>query len=921
MKYILVTYGAGDLLDHIFNAIAALVNGKSGNLYQPLMRIGLILGLFWATISNLFSNQLRIISHWFLPTYLVLILFFAPTVTLIIKDPTSHQPPHVVDNVPFGLGMLAGTVSKIGDSLTRKIETNFSLPDDFKYHKTGSMMASNLIAESRMFKVTNHEVAETMKEFVNQCVVYDALMGKKYTLDELRKTDDIWKLVKENPSPARSFTFKSPDRNERAKIFTCSQGIIEIEKMLSQEVSNAFTTFGNKIFGIHENELSSGSLNPGQLLKQYLPGAFEHLTNWSKSASEVMKQQILIRSVVDAIESKSVALGNAPDFAVRRAYLQQRSNHETIGGVAGYTLIAMKNVIEALIYASFIFIIPLAMLPLGWRFVGQWITLLVWVQMWPPLYAILNYIMNVTARHQSMGITALVNGHGVTIANSVGLTNLNADMAAMAGFLTLSVHMLSYALVKGGASSFVSLASHLGGSTQAASSRAAEDLVSGNYNFGNLSDGNIQASNATFAQENWSPSYSSGSFSQNDGLIARTSSADGSQVISVANSNLRSSLKVSESLGSSYLQQANMAATASENAMVSAAESLGSAYNDYLEFGKHQSQQQSMNQSHSLNENTAVSKDAQEAYQLAEKFAKDNHLSVKDAAQLMGAVNVGGSVDLKFLRFGADVNERIYTEAGRNEMFQKAKDFSEQHHFNERFSNAVQATKEDRLGTSDDEGKRYAEGMRSSYDQSQQYRDEASVQLQKSKSYADSASFVQQNSGMIESSLNQEFVDTLPTLPLPGQSTPMGRREAEIILSSRPELAMAYGKRFVEKKMQELPNYLVNHPIQSMEGVGTAFESSKVSISPSVSSYNEKVQKVGETSGFGQEFFKDKNLKEKVGNLMQEQDQKINSMEEHTKQQGKTHKNKVEEGKDQSILTEQLSSVSSLLGSINIKKE
>src|SRR3546814_8098090 len=148
-----------------------------------------------------------------------------------------------------------------------------------------------------------------MKEFVNQCVVYDALMGKKYTLDELRKTDVIWKLVKERPSPARSFTFKSPDPNERAKILTCAKGVPEIEKMLIQEVSNAFTTFGNKIFGIKQDKLFSGepTINPGKLLKQYLPGAFDHLANWSKSASEVMKQQILIHSVVDAIESKSVA--------------------------------------------------------------------------------------------------------------------------------------------------------------------------------------------------------------------------------------------------------------------------------------------------------------------------------------------------------------------------------------------------------------------------------------------------------------------------------------------------------------------------------------------------------------------------------------------------------------------------------------
>lgn len=625
-----------------------------------------------------------------------------------------------------------------------------------------------------------------------------------------------------------------------------------------------------------------------------------------------MKQQILIHSVVDSIESKSEALGNAPNFAVKKAYLQQRANHQTIGGMAGYTLIAMKNVIEALVYASFIFIIPLAMLPMGWRYVGQWITLLVWVQMWPPLYAILNYIMNVAARSQSMGMTALAYGQGVSIVNSVGLSNLNADMAAMAGFLTLSVHVLSYALIKGGAASFVGMASHLSGPTQAASSRAAEDLVSGNYSFGNISDGNIQASNATFAQENWSPSYSSGSFSQNDGLIARTSSADGSQILSVANSNLRSSIKISESLGSSYSQQANTAAAASENAMASSAKSLGSAYNDYLEFGKHQSQQQSFNQSHSVNENTAESRDAQEAYQLAEKFAKDNHLTTGQTAQLMGAVNAGVSTDgltkpklFNFLKLGAGLEERFSSEADCKQLFQKAKDFSEQHHFNERFSNAIQAAKEDRLSSGDDEGKRYAEGMRSSYDESRQYRDEASAQLQKSKSFADSASFIKQNSGIIETNLNQEFVEWLSNSSLPGQKTPMGWREAEIILSSRPELAMAYANRFIEEKMQDLPNYLASHPVQSMADVGNSYAASKADVSSTAPSYDEKVRKAGEAAGFGDGFFNDKNVKNKVENQMQEQGRQITSMEEHIKGEGGVFKDKVEEGRDKSIFFEQ----------------
>lgn len=123
--------------------------------------------------------------------YVALTLFFAPTCRVHIHDAISHER-FTVANVPWGLGLVAGTLSQMGDVLTREIEKTFSLPDDLKYHKTGAVMASNLIAQSRTFQVTNADLAETLRSFMNQCVVYDALLGKKYTLDDLRKTPDIW---------------------------------------------------------------------------------------------------------------------------------------------------------------------------------------------------------------------------------------------------------------------------------------------------------------------------------------------------------------------------------------------------------------------------------------------------------------------------------------------------------------------------------------------------------------------------------------------------------------------------------------------------------------------------------------------------------------------------------------------------------
>ena len=190
MTFTVITYGAGEVLHQTFNAIAALINSDTGTLYQPLVRLGLIIGLVWATAAMVYGDRAKFIHHWLVLFYLALSLFFAPSCRVHIHDPTTSAR-FSVDNVPWGLAMVAGTFSQIGDVITREVEKTFSLPDDLKYHKTGAVMASNLIAGSKMVHITNLELAETLKSFMNNCVIYDALMGRKYTLNDLQNSPDI----------------------------------------------------------------------------------------------------------------------------------------------------------------------------------------------------------------------------------------------------------------------------------------------------------------------------------------------------------------------------------------------------------------------------------------------------------------------------------------------------------------------------------------------------------------------------------------------------------------------------------------------------------------------------------------------------------------------------------------------------------
>lgn len=865
MTYTLVSYGAGEVLEATFNAIAALLNSKTGSLYNPLVRFALLIGLGWATATMVYGDQARFIKKWVVPLFLILTLFFAPTCMVHIHDPvTGHH--YSVDNVPWGLGAVAGIISQTGDKITKEIEKTFSLPDDLKYHKTGAVMASHLIANARTFHITNTDLADTMRSFVNQCVIYDALIGRKYTIHDLKNTSDIWKLVSENPSPARSFTYKPPGKGQQAQIVTCARGVSLLDGLLKQDMKNAFHLFESKILKRYPppNRSERAKAMTGMQLKQYLPLAFDYMTHLSKSAEDYMMQQMMIYAVVDSIETKSTALGNAPNFAVRKAYLQQRAHQETVAGIAAQKLIAMKNVMEALIYVAFIFILPMALVPSGWQFISRWIGLVMWIQLWAPLYAVLNFIMNISIRAKGIGMLSSADGSGVTIANSIGFMNLHADMAAQAGFMSLAVGSLSYALVKGGAASLAHLVSNVSGPASSAAASATESLMSGNYSFGNVSQGTVQAYNQTFGQQNHSPSYASGSFNQNDGVINRTTSTDGNHIINVANSNLRSSLNFSESLSNSYSEQASKAQQMAENKMIAAAQAEADHNRNVIDFSSHRAQQISDSDSFSTGETASTNQAFTKLDSLVNRFAQDHNVSKEIASQMIASASAKVETGVGFKLFGNGASANFSMGATRQftgsefekDLFSKAQDYTKQSNFQEALNQASQAARDTRYSELSDEGKRLTSGINASYEQSSQYRNEANASLQKSESFSQMASWTKQNAGSINASLNQEYVNWLQAQSLPNSSGSMGIREAETIVASRPELDQQYQQRFMAQKLNQVEDYQSSNGLPSSSAdVRTSFDQAANTIKNSTSSNSLDYEtRHAENQGLGDEF-------------------------------------------------------------------
>lgn len=540
-------------------------------------------------------------------------------------------------------------------------------------------------------------------------------------------------------------------------------------------------------------------INPKTEFYQYLPLAYQQLGNISKGATDIIKQQMMIYSIVDGVEKNSTALGNAPNFAARRAYLQQRSTYETLGAMAGETLPIMKAVLEAIIYSFFLFVIPLSLMPSGYKYLITWAQGVLWLQMWAPLYAILNYIMTIAASSKTLAAMSISNAQGITIASSIGVTNANADIAAMAGYLAMSVPFLSIALVKG-VGSFVHMASHLGNISQGAASAAAGEVTSGNLSFDNISEGNSQISNSHMLQHSNPASYKANSFQMMDGRSEITTMSDGSQVSNYATSSLPVSVNLAQARSNQLSQMSSESYQNGLNLSEASSSNLSSASRSMISLSDTISKLESSGDTANLGISSEQSQAIHHGKQLINDFAKQTGIEESKAAQILGSVSVGNGKGGGLLSGSVGISGDM--SAKEHELYNKAQKFSEDHNYQDALRHVSQASKQLSHNLSDESARRLAEDVSGSYERGMSQRMEASKSFSQSEQYSRQAMDTLSNSATINFNANQQFVEWVAEQPADNTNGgTLGHREAGRIMASNPQLTMAYAQKLLASQV------------------------------------------------------------------------------------------------------------------------
>ncbi len=766
--YELFTLGGGTYLVDLLNAVAAIT---SGGAYITLAQIAGVAGLAWVLFRTAFGGSWKDNAKWVLLFAAVWGAMIVPKATVRVVDRLDPTlAPAVVANVPIGLALFASLTSQVGDGLTRLTEQAFALPNDLVYQRHGLIFGARLAAKATRLEITDAVFARNVRNYARQCVFHALLLGH-VTADDLRESTDLWRLVtatgtpSAGASPARMFEFATRGAAGAGgavtmdrQVVTCRDGAGRLNAQWNAEIQRAGTIFGRRIFP----DARTDALARAELLAA-LPASHTFLIGAARSAAEIMRQQMALNAVHDAGEQWAAEAGNA---AALRAYTEARAEAQTvsayraIGRQAETWVPLLRIVFECLYIGAFPMAVLLMLTPAGTAIFRSYVTGLVWLQSWGPLYAVLHRISMGEAAERMSAAALMPDGDiGISLVAQAGIRAVASDVAVMSGYLSMSVPFLAAALAYGLSKATVLATSVLAVGQDAASS-AAHEGTTGNlslantgydtHRFATLEGRQIRTSAHvdTDRYTGYAP-MGAGMTVTGDGTVVADAGAATSRIPAAG-------VRLSESLATSHETRAAEARTLSRHWSAEAGEARNAAVTDATALVERYSHDVSTGEAYARGVTESESSQAQQLDSHVEKLAEIGGLTKNQAMNLTAEAKVGGGWD-KIFKLGASGAAMWRGQTIESDAWNRMKEYDRQHGVTETWGQVVEASRRYSTQSGDSETAALDKSLSANLTRMRTYQERASLARQESESWSEQAAQVRSDAQAIERELGQPF--------------------------------------------------------------------------------------------------------------------------------------------------------------------
>lgn len=616
------TIAGGDWFRGNLNAIAAFM---STGTWSSIEKMCIAFSVLIVASSWVKKHNIMDLVGWVFSLTLVSMLVVIRTPVQII-DYSNVSQVYKIDNVPIGLAIPASLTTRVGNALVQSYEMIFSLPDSVTYSKTGMLFGGNLVAKSTDFLSQNPEITTLFSDYVQNCVMGDIFLNHKYSFEELLNSPDPYTIIFSNPSPLRGVF----DKNNQFR--TCQEASRDLKAALALD-----TQTGGKTWSYYVRQLFGGKPNPDVLFSQMIGDSYNFFYSSGQSAGQIIRQNVTMNALRSGIQSYAARSGDTAslvNIANTSSLEKQRLAQATMGYQALRSLPMMQTIVMGIMIGLFPIMVMAAMFNMmTMQVLKGYFYALMWLQSWPLLYAILN---------SAMAYYAKQNGVPVVLSELSQVQLKNSDIATTAGYISVMIPPLTWAMIKSMGAGFSSAYSHFASSGLSSTSQASSSVVDGNYSFSNMQTDNVSGNSW-----NTNSSTAFGQMSRqlgNGGMGTQT--RDGSMVwdSSGAMSKLPVDINVGRQIASAQQQMARESDVQAESSLQGYNSSVTSAWNSLKQFGTNMGTSASTTTGADNTESSQDSMAKSKMWNAVVSNAKANNISNEESFQQLMDKSTKGSV-------------------------------------------------------------------------------------------------------------------------------------------------------------------------------------------------------------------------------------------------------------------------------------
>ncbi|MCP3848950.1 MAG: conjugal transfer protein TraG, partial [Gammaproteobacteria bacterium] len=372
------------------------------------------------------------------------------------------------------------------------------------YSKHGTVFGARMAQDIARAKIRNPEVSQSVNSFVDRCIITRGLIGYPFTLQEVRNSNNVWKLVRDRTRGVVT-KWKKYEKGG-VTIHNCTEGVRWMEGLMATEIKDIVGMFMKK----HHQDKSNQTKFLKNIATVYEKGS-------ATDAVNIIQHQLLIQAIDDTLASY-----DGIDYGLIRAKMQHESGAWISLAFAGEWLPAMLGVFKIVTYACFILILPLFIVSGGIGIYLGWMRVIFSFSLWPSLYTILNMVVDYSYDTSKI----ITYGALSTSRNQYDI------IGVVAAGLGMAIPFLASWIVRMGEGGLVHLATPIMQSMSGGVASAGAEMASGNVSLNNRNIGNESYNNISSDKLNTNFEQFSGSntFNHDSGMV-ETRTAGGDQIL------------------------------------------------------------------------------------------------------------------------------------------------------------------------------------------------------------------------------------------------------------------------------------------------------------------------------------------------------------------------------------------------------